>query len=71
MPGDRIVWSSSWGELFFEAEIEDGEDTDEEDAAEKDAFFLELEMELVAGTHTSPSFSTATWAATWLASFLL
>jgi hypothetical protein len=39
------VWSQelgvkSWVGLFFEAEIEDGEDADEEDAAEENAFFL-------------------------------
>lgn len=33
------VWSLELG-LFFEAEIEDGEDADEEDAAKQDAFFL-------------------------------
>lgn len=56
--------------LCIPSKIKDGQYSDQQNASEEDGFFPELEFEFIID-HTNPNFSTATWAATWLASFLL
>ena len=53
------------------AEIEDGKNTGEEDISKEKPFLFQPESELINVPYCRLSFSTATCAATWLASFLL